>query len=77
MADGITLSKVVFNKKDDSATLSLVGRSLPNDHNSGVNYHIEYSLERDNFGNYRYFKIDGDKLSFTGDLSILESKPVW
>jgi hypothetical protein len=77
MADGVTLSKVAFSGKGDSAKLSLVGRSLPNSHNSGLEYEIEYSLERDNFGNYKYFSLSGNTLTFTGTTEVLQSKPVW
>ena len=77
MADGVTLSKVAFSGNKDSATLNLVGRSLPNNDNSGLDYDIEYSLERDNFGNYKYFRLSGNVLTFTGTTEVLQSKPVW
>jgi len=77
MAEGVTLSNVVFKDEKDSATLNLLGRSLPNDYNSGVTYHIEYSLERDNFGNYKHFNIKDSVITFTGSKELLESKTVW
>lgn len=77
MAEGVTLSNVVFKNEKDSATLNLLGRSLPNDYNSGVTYHIEYSLERDNFGNYKHFNIKDSVITFTGSKELLESKTVW
>lgn len=77
MADGVTLSNVVFRPGNMSATLDLVGRSLPNNHNSGFDFDIEYTLERDNFGNYKHFNIKDGVLTFYGNYDLLCSKPVW
>ena len=56
-ADGVTLSSVEIpnNYKNNWTVgeLSLSNRNLP----SNVNYHIEYTLERDNYGNYKNFAI--------------------
>lgn len=84
-ADGIVLrhpsdSKkpgVVFANGGDYAILELVERSLPNDDNSGLTYQVKYSLERDNFGNYKYFSISGNRLQFNKDTALLNSKKVW
>jgi hypothetical protein len=77
MADGVVLNNVVFTSSNLSTALDLVGRSLPNNDSSGLNYDIEYSIERDIFGNYKDFYIIGNTLNFSGGYDKLKTKPVW
>lgn len=52
-ANGITLSNNTIEKNTEwKAELKLENRNLPN----GVDYNITYTLERDNYGNYKLFK---------------------
>lgn len=89
-ADGITLSKVVFEKASDKAYLGLANRALPNDKGTGLpDVYFEYSIIDDNFGNHKMFKIGEEEdivnektikkayLYFIGNQEELESKQVW
>lgn len=89
-ADGITLSKVVFEKASDKAYLGLANRALPNDKGTSLpDVYFEYSLIDDNFGNHKMFKIGEEDdivdektvkkayLYFIGNQEELESKQVW
>lgn len=59
-ADGVTLSNNIIpndaKKGDTVGILSLSNRTLPE--GDGVSYSISYSLERDNFRNDKYFKVE-------------------
>ena len=61
-ADGVTLSNNIIPNDAVSGykvgELSLTNRTLPT--GEGVSYSLEFSLERDNFGNYKLFRIDKD-----------------
>ena len=68
-ADGITLSNVIMGKgSNEIGTLSLKNRVLP-ELNTEMDYEIIYYLERDNYGNHKYFEIRGDKLYYKGDIT--------
>lgn len=69
-ADGITLDNVVLSPDKMYGVLGLTNRALPNSAGTNLpNVHFEYSIEKSNFGNEKYFKIrdleyvDGEKLS--------------
>lgn len=61
-SDGVTLSdNIIYDSVDDDgnntykAQLSLSNRTLPE--GDGVTVTVTYTLERDNYGNYKYFEI--------------------
>jgi hypothetical protein len=60
-SDGIVLDNNIIENSSYSANLNLSNRTLPTGQN--ISYTIEYSLERDNYGYYDYFNLEGDKLS--------------
>lgn len=70
-ADGITLSNNIIpnNGGYKIGELSLSNRELPQ--GEGISYRIKYSLQRDNFGNWKKFDIKEEK----GDKSYLCVKP--
>lgn len=80
-ASGVTLSDVVFTQTNTSAELGLTNRPLPNDDKTKLanKITISYSLERDNFQNYKKFEILQSpwRLRFKGTYAELTSKPVW
>lgn len=59
-SDGITLEDNVIYGNSFSAKLNLSNRTLPSGTN--VEPEITYTLERDNWGNYKYFTIEGGEL---------------
>lgn len=71
-ADGVTVDEVKINGSNWSTTLHLDNRTLPT--GDGITNTITYILERDNYGNYKKFAINGDTLTFTGNYSDLTSE---
>lgn len=57
-SDGITLSNNIITGDSWSAKLSLSNRNLPT--GDGITTSISYEPVRDQFGNYKKFKIEGD-----------------
>ena len=81
-ADGIVLDNPIFSSTNIKTKLSLVNRELPNSFGTklpDINY--VYSLERDNFGNYKKFQVTNENgtyyLNFTGTIEELNSKTAW
>lgn len=71
-SDGVTVDNVIITDNNYQATLSLSNRNLPT--GDGATYTINYVLERDNYNNYTKFKIEGDKLIFTGNYDDITSE---
>ena len=71
-SDGVTLENNVMESDTFSTKLHLSNRNLPK--GDGVEYSISYELERDNYGNYKLFKIDKDTLTFTGKYDNVTSE---
>jgi len=62
-SDGVTLDDNVITGDEWSTTLNLDNRNIPS--GDGIQATIKYTLERDNYGNYKKFTIDGNTLIFT------------
>lgn len=84
-ADGIVLDNVIFDNPSDEATISIVNRALPTTQDN-VEFDIDYvySIEKGNFGDEKYFVIEGNKLKVAKEVDnkpvtaeILRSKAVW
>lgn len=71
-SDGVTLENNIITEDGLTTTLHLSNRILPTGDN--IRYSIEYSLERDNYGNYKLFNIEGDQLTFIGDYNDITSE---
>ena len=71
-SDGITLENNIIESDNFSTTLHLSNRNIPL--GDGVSYRIEYSLEKDNFQNYKLFTINKDTLTFTGKYNNITSE---
>ena len=72
-ADGIVLDSPVIEEWEDynghkATNLNIVNRALPNSTNTGITTVLDFSLKRDNFGFYKNFKIEGNKLIYLGEL---------
>ena len=86
-SDGVTLSDNIIdqtkvnklNNKQEltgwNTELHLSNRNLPTSQN--IDYEITYTLERDNYGNYKYFKIESEIDEVTGRVtkSLLKLNP--
>lgn len=57
-SNGITLDKTIMEDGNWSAKLSLSNRNLP----TNIEYSVEYILQRDQYGNYKNFVIEGDTI---------------
>lgn len=71
-ADGIVLDSVIMDswKTQDNykyTILDIVNRPLPNTDKTQIKIKKVYKLLRDNYGYYKYFKIEDDKLICTND----------
>lgn len=80
-SDGITLSNNIIGRTATAGTkigdLHIDNRILPNGSDSDgnpINYQIEYSLERDIFGNYKNFYIQNGALYLNTSVSSIESE---
>ena len=71
-SDGVTLANNIISGNGFSTQLSLSNRTLPS--GNGVTVNTSYSLERDNYGNYKMFNINGTTLNFTGNYSDIKSE---
>ena len=71
-SDGVTLANNIISGNGFSTQLSLSNRTLPS--GNGVTVNTSYSLERDNYGNYKMFSINGTTLTFTGNYSDIKSE---
>ena len=71
-SDGVTLANNIISGNGFSTELSLSNRTLPS--GNGVTVNTSYSLERDNYGNYKMFSINGTTLTFTGNYSDIKSE---
>lgn len=71
-SDGVTLANNIISGNGFSTQLSLSNRTLPS--GNGVTVSTSYSLERDNYGNYKMFSINGTTLTFTGNYSDIKSE---
>jgi len=71
-SDGVTLDDNEITGDGWSTTLNLDNRNLPS--GTGIKTIITYTLERDNYGNYKKFTIDGDTLKFTGSYADICSE---
>ena len=71
-SDGVTLEDNTIAENGLTTTLHLSNRTLPTGDN--VEYTIEYTLERDNYGNYKLFSINGDQLKFIGNYNDITSE---
>ena len=69
-SDGITLDNTIIEDDNWSTKLSLSNRNLP----QNVEYTIKYKLERDPYGNYKKFEINGDEISLIGSYDSLLSE---
>lgn len=65
-ADGVTLNSPIIEDWNDGVQLTLSNRDLPNDSNTGIQYEFNFTLERDNYQNYKLFNIKNNKLYYTG-----------
>lgn len=69
--DGVCLSNNIIRKSNSVVgTLSLENRELP----KNVKYAITYTLQRDNYQNYKKFSITGNTLTFNGNLEDIKSE---
>ena len=71
-SDGVTLEDNIIAENGLTTTLHLSNRTLPTGDN--VEYTIEYTLERDNYGNHKLFSINGDQLKFIGNYNDITSE---
>lgn len=71
-SDGVTLEDNIITEDGLTTTLHLSNRTLPTGDN--VEYTIEYTLERDNYGNHKLFSINGDQLKFIGNYNDITSE---
>lgn len=71
-SDGVTLENNVMEGDNFQTKLHLSNRNIPV--GDGISYTIKYSLEEDNFGNYKLFSINGDMLTFTGRYNDITSE---
>ena len=71
-SDGITLEDNIITESGLTTTLHLSNRILPS--GDGIESSISYSLERDNYGNYKLFKIENNQLIFTGNYNDIISE---
>lgn len=71
-SDGVTLENNIITGNGFSTTLHLSNRELPK--GTGVSYSISYELQRDNFGNYKLFSIENDRLIFNGNYEDIISE---
>ena len=69
-SDGITLDNTIIEDDNWHTKLSLSNRNLP----QNVEYTIKYKLERDPYGNYKKFEINGDQISLIGSYDSLLSE---
>ena len=69
-SDGITLDNTIIEDDNWRTKLSLSNRNLP----QNVEYTIKYKLERDPYGNYKKFQINGDEISLIGSYDSLLSE---
>ena len=69
-SDGITLDNTIIEDDNWHTKLSLSNRNLP----QNVEYTVKYKLERDPYGNYKKFEIDGDQISLVGSYDSLLSE---
>lgn len=69
-SDGITLDNTIIEDDNWHTKLSLSNRNLP----QNVEYTVKYKLERDPYGNYKKFQIDGDEISLIGSYDSLLSE---
>ena len=69
-SDGITLDNTIIEDDDWHTKLSLSNRNLP----QNVEYTVKYKLERDPYGNYKKFEINGDEISLIGSYDSLLSE---
>ena len=69
-SDGITLDNTIIENDNWRTKLSLSNRNLP----QNVEYTIKYKLERDPYGNYKKFEINGDQISLIGSYDSLLSE---
>ena len=69
-SDGITLDNTIIENDNWRTKLSLSNRNLP----QNVEYTIKYKLERDPYGNYKKFQINGDEISLIGSYDSLLSE---
>lgn len=74
-ADGITLSENIISKTDWKAELYLDNRTIPSGDNVTVTY--VYSLERDNYGNYKLFNLVNDSSKDENGNDIITSDTKW
>lgn len=71
-ADGITLENPIIDRDGWSTELTLSNRTLPEGEN--LKYEVTYELVRDNYGNYKKFKLENNILSFIGDYNSITSE---
>lgn len=71
-ADGITLENPIIDGNGWSTELTLSNRTLPEGEN--LKYEITYELVRDNYSNYKKFKLENNVLSFIGDYNSITSE---
>ena len=69
-SDGITLDNTIIEDDNWHTKLSLSNRNLP----QNVEYTVKYKLERDPYGNYKKFEINGDQISLIGSYDSLLSE---
>ena len=69
-SDGITLDNTIIEDDNWHTKLSLSNRNLP----QNVEYTVKYKLERDPYGNYKKFEINGDEISLIGSYDSLLSE---
>ena len=72
-SDGITLENNIISRTPRfNTSLHLSNRTIPTGDN--IEYKISYTLERDNYGNYKYFRIVDDRLTFVGNYDDITSE---